>query len=309
MPSEFVLPAPAKLNLFLHIIGRRPDGYHNLQTLFQFLDYGDQLTFTAIDDGVELVTDLAGVAAEDNLIMKAVRLLLQVSGCRSGVRIALDKRLPMGAGLGGGSSNAATTLLGLNALWGLGLGMDQLAGLGLQLGADVPVFVRGYSAFAEGVGDALTPLEPPEEWFLVAVPDVHVSTAAMYGHRDLTRDSLPITLGAALDLSFAKHQQRRNDFQSLVCTQHPQVDKTLRVLDNFAGLSIGRALMSGSGASVFVRFANHEQALTAQSELGVHISRNDVPEKVSGLYSFVARGVNTSPLHWTLQSLGFALPA
>ena len=308
MLSELVLPAQAKLNLFLHIIGRRPDGYHNLQTLFQFLDYGDQLTFTPMDSAVELVADLAGVAEADNLVIKAVRLLQQVSECQSGVRIVLEKRLPMGAGLGGGSSDAATALLGLNALWGLGLSIDQLAELGLQLGADVPVFVRGYSAFAEGVGEVLTPLEPPEEWFLVAVPDVHVNTAAMFGHPDLTRDSLPITLCAASDLSLANHQQRRNDFQSLVCTQHPQVDKTLRVLDNFAGLSIGRAIMSGSGASVFARFASREQALTAQSELNSHISRNDVPEKVSKLHSFVAHGVNTSPLHRTLRSLG-ALPA
>ena len=245
MLSELVLPAPAKLNLFLHIIGRRPDGYHNLQTLFQFLDYGDQLTFTALDEGVELVTDLAGVPVADNLVMKAIRLLQQASGCRSGVRIVLDKRLPMGAGLGGGSSDAATALLGLNALWGLGLSMDQLAELGLQLGADVPVFVRGYSAFAEGVGDVLTSLKPPQEWVLVVVPDAHVNTVAMYGHRDLTRDSLPITLCAASDLSFANHQQRRNDFQALVCALYPQVDKTLRVLDNFADLSIGRAMMSG----------------------------------------------------------------
>ncbi len=309
MLSELVLPAPAKLNLFLHIIGRRPDGYHNLQTLFQFLDYGDQLTFTALDKGVELVTDLAGVAMADNLVMKAVRLLQQVSNYQSGVRIVLDKRLPMGAGLGGGSSDAATALLGLNALWGLGLSMDQLAELGLQLGADVPVFVRGYSAFAEGVGDVLTPLEPPEEWFLVVMPDAHVNTAAMYSHRDLTRDSLPITLCAASDLSFANHQQRRNDFQALVCTLYPQVDKTLRVLDNFADLSIGRAMMSGSGASVFVRFASREQAQAAQSELNLHTSPNGVPEQASRLRSFVARGVNRSPLHRALQSFGFTLPA
>lgn len=308
MLSELVLPAPAKLNLFLHIIGRRPDGYHNLQTLFQFLDYGDQLTFSATDHGVELVADLDGVAVADNLVMKAVRLLQQVSKCQLGVRIVLDKRLPMGAGLGGGSSNAATALLGLNALWGLGLSMDQLARLGLQLGADVPVFVRGYSAFAEGVGDVLTPMEPLQEWFLVAVPDAHVNTAAMYGHPDLTRDSLPITLRAALALSFADHQQRRNDFQPLVRTLHPQVDKTLRVLDNFAGLSIGPAMMSGSGASVFVRFASCEQAQAVQSELNTRISRNGVPEQASRLHSFVARGTNISPLHRALQSFGFALP-
>ena len=309
MLSELVLPAPAKLNLFLHIIGRRPDGYHNLQTLFQFLDYGDQLTFTALDEGVELVTALAGVPVADNLVMKAVRLLQQASGCRSGVRIVLDKRLPMGAGLGGGSSDAATALLGLNALWGLGLSMDQLAELGLQLGADVPVFVRGYSAFAEGVGDVLTSLKPPQEWVLVVVPDAHVNTAAMYGHRDLTRDSLPITLCAASDLSFANHQQRRNDFQALVCALYPQVDKTLRVLDNFADLSIGRAMMSGSGASVFVRFASREQAQAAQSELNLHTFPNGVPEQASRLRSFVARGTNVSPLHRALQSFGFTLPA
>ncbi len=308
MLSELVLPAPAKLNLFLHIISRRPDGYHNLQTLFHFLDYGDQLTFATIDQGVELVTNLDGVDAEDNLVMKAVRLLRRVSGCRLGIRIVLDKHLPLGAGLGGGSSNAATVLLGLNAIWGLGLSMDQLAGLGVQLGADVPVFVRGHSAFAEGVGDLLSPLELPEEWFLVAVPNVHVNTAAMYSHPDLTRDSLPITLRAALALSHADHEQRRNDFQPLVRAVHPQVDKTLRVLDNFAGLSIGRAMMSGSGASVFVRFASYGQALTVQSELNSCIFCDGALEQTSKLHSFVARGVNVSPLHGALRGLGFALP-
>ena len=223
MLTELVLPAPAKLNLFLHITGRRPDGYHNLQTLFQFLDFGDQLTIVVINSGIELVSDLEGVEPEDNLIVKAARLLQQETGCRQGARIHLDKRLPMGGGLGGGSSNAATTLLGLNALWGLNLTIDQLTALGLKLGADVPVFVRGHSAFAEGVGEILTPIELQEAWFLILVPDARVNTAEMYGHGDLTRNSLPISVRDVLEregftfdqVSFdqASNQEHHNKLQ------------------------------------------------------------------------------------------------
>lgn len=303
MLTELVLPAPAKLNLFLHIIGRRPDGYHNLQTLFQFLDFGDQLTFVLSDtsSGITLASDLQGVAPEDNLIVKAARLLQRESGCRHGVRIQLDKQLPMGGGLGGGSSNAATALLGLNVLWGLNFTIDQLADLGLTLGADVPVFVRGHSAFAEGVGEVLSLVDPEEYWFLVAIPDVQVNTAAMYGHRDLTRDSMPIKVCAAFDQR--PDQRRRNDFEPLVRALYPEVDKTLSLLDNLADSNIGRAMMSGSGASVFARFVGREQALAAQAEL----SFNENPDDTSKLHSFVARGINRSPLHTALQHAGYSI--
>ena len=307
MLTELVFPAPAKLNLFLHITGRRPDGYHNLQTLFQFLDFGDQLTITKSDSGIELVSNLEGVEPEDNLIVKAARLLQKEVGCQHGAEILLHKKLPMGGGLGGGSSNAATTLLGLNALWGLNLTIDQLAALGLKLGADVPVFVRGHSAFAEGVGEILTPLDPQEDWFLVVAPDVQVNTAAMYGHSDLTRDSLPIKVCAALDQG--SEQQRRNDFEPLVRSLYPEVDKTLSLLDNLADSSIGRAMMSGSGASAFARFASREQALTAQAELNLSVTRPEIADDTSKLHSFVAHGTNRSPLHTALQQAGFMLTA
>ena len=305
---ELVLPAPAKLNLFLHITGRRPDGYHNLQTLFQFLDFGDQLTITKRDPGIELVSSLEGVKPEDNLIVKAVRLLQQEVGRELGAEILLDKKLPMGGGLGGGSSNAATTLLGLNALWGLNLTIDRLAMIGLKLGADVPVFVRGHSAFAEGVGEILTPMDPQEDWFLVTVPDVRVNTAAMFGHSDLTRDSLPIRVCASLDQG--SEQPRRNDFEPLVRSLYPEVDKTFSLLDNLADSNVGeRAMMSGSGASVFVRFSSREQALAAQAKLALNETSPKIVDDTSKLRSFVVRGINCSPLHTALQQAGFALTA
>lgn len=191
--ATLTLPAPAKLNLWLHIIGRRPDGYHELETVFQFLDHADQLHYSLRDDGqIHLRTEIAGVPHDSNLIVKAARKLQQQSGCALGVDIWLDKILPMGGGIGGGSSNAATTLLALNHLWQLGWDEDRLAGLGLGLGADVPVFVRGHAAFAQGVGEQLTPVDPEEPWYVVLVPQVSVSTAEIFSHPELTRDSLPL---------------------------------------------------------------------------------------------------------------------
>ena len=191
--EALVLPSPAKLNLMLHILGRRADGYHELQTLFQFLDYGDEMTFAVRDDGVIFLhTEFAGVAHDDNLIVKAAKKLQQQSNSPLGIDIWIKKILPMGGGIGGGSSNAATTLLGLNHLWQLNWTEDQLAALGLSLGADVPVFVRGHAAFAEGVGEILTPVEPEEPWYVVLVPQVSVSTAEIFSDPLLTRDSLPI---------------------------------------------------------------------------------------------------------------------
>ena len=192
-------PAPAKLNLFLHITGRREDGYHQLQSVFQFLDYGDELTFKLCSDGEVLRTsDLPGVPSEQDLVVRAAKLLFQHASCSRGVEIEIEKRLPMGGGLGGGSSNAATTLVALNEMCELGLSIDELAALGLQLGADVPVFVRGVAAWAEGVGEQLTALEgeqaPPEPWYLVIEPDCSISTEVVFNAPDLTRDCHPITI-------------------------------------------------------------------------------------------------------------------
>ena len=288
MLVPLTLPAPAKLNLFLHIIGRRSDGYHRLQTLFQFLDFGDELNFLEQSD-LELECDIPELVTNDNLILKAARLLQAHSGCEKGARIQLIKRLPMGGGVGGGSSDAATTLHGLNILWNLGFGDDKLAELGLQLGADVPVFVRGFSAFAEGVGEVLTAVEPEECWYLVLKPGCHVNTMEMFRHQDLTRDTLPIKVCAALNGLHGK--KRRNDFQSLVRRLYPEVDKCLMLLDNAENSSMGQAMMSGSGACVFAPFASREQAEATM--VGID----------SDVDGFVARGVNRSPLHKAINRL------
>jgi 4-diphosphocytidyl-2-C-methyl-D-erythritol kinase len=271
--TSLTLPAPAKLNLFLHITGRRDDGYHNLQTLFQLLDHGDKLQFTLRDDGeIRLTPAIAGVPHEENLIVKAARALQQASGTNLGANIRLDKRLPMGGGIGGGSSNAATTLLGLNYLWGSPLNPQQLADIGVSLGADVPVFVHGKTAWAEGVGEQLQAIDMPEKWYLVATPNCHVSTAEIFSHKDLTRDTSAIKVAAFLE------QGGRNDCQPLVRKLYPEVGETLDWLSQF-----GHAQMTGTGASVFIAFDSEESAQAVLEKL---------PEDIQG---FVARGVDTSP--------------
>ncbi|MEL0168979.1 MAG: 4-(cytidine 5'-diphospho)-2-C-methyl-D-erythritol kinase [Pseudomonadaceae bacterium] len=273
------LPAPAKLNLFLHITGRRADGYHNLQTLFQFLDHGDTLHFSQRNDGeLRLLTELPGVDAEDNLIMRAARMLKQASGTALGADIQLDKVLPMGGGIGGGSSDAATTLLGLNHLWQTGLSIDQLADIGITLGADVPVFVRGHAAWAEGVGEQLTPVELPEPWFLVVAPDCHVSTAEIFSDERLTRNTSPITLAAFVAGG------GRNDCLPVVTTRYPEIRNTLILLNNYC-----EAKMTGTGSCLFGAFPNEREADKVRARLP------------ATLRSFVARGCNVSPLHRELQ--------
>jgi 4-diphosphocytidyl-2-C-methyl-D-erythritol kinase len=284
MPS-LTLPAPAKLNLFLHIVGRRADGYHQLQTLFQLLDYGDALTFTPRDDGEICLRSEGAVpedlAAEDNLVMKAARGLAAAAAERGqqvrGADIVLDKRLPAGGGLGGGSSDAATTLLGLDHLWGLALGEDTLAALGARLGADVPVFVRGRSAWAEGIGEQLAPVDLPERWYLVIHPGCAVSTAEVFQHPELTRDT-PMTTIAAF---FAG--DTRNDCENLVRRLAEPVDKALIWLQKF-----GNAALTGSGACVFASFASERAARAALSAM-----QREAPRSWQG---FVARGVNRSPV-------------
>lgn len=280
------LPAPAKLNLFLHIVGRRPDGYHELQTLFQFLDYGDELTFTLTPGhaGVRLATPMPGVPDDDNLILRAARALETRAGRRlPGVTIAIDKRLPMGGGLGGGSSDAATTLLALNHLWRLGLDLDTLAGIGLGLGADVPVFVHGQAAFGEGVGERLTPAHPPEDWFVVLKPDCHINTGKIFSEEGLTRDTPKIKIAPAFEGDASRY---RNDCEDVVRKLYPEVNQSLEWLSQF-----GPARLTGTGACIFGRFPTESAA------------RIIWESKPSGITGFVAKGVNQSPLHKKLTEL------
>jgi 4-diphosphocytidyl-2-C-methyl-D-erythritol kinase len=268
-------PAPAKVNLFLHITGRRPDGYHLLQTAFQFLDYGDTLDFEVRGDGViRRATPLPGIAPETDLTVRAALLLQRHAGIRLGADIHINKRIPPGGGLGGGSSDAATTLWALNCLWGLGMSAGDLAGLGLRLGADVPVFVRGWSAWAEGVGEILTPLSLAESWYLVLVPEAQVPTAAIFAAPELTRDCDALTIDG-----FLSGDQGLNVCEPVVRARYPEVGEALDWLSRFAP-----ARMSGTGACVFARFAERPAAEDVRRQLP------------AGWRGFVARGCNRSPL-------------
>ena len=283
--NSLVLPSPAKLNLFLHILGRRPDGYHELQTLFQFLNYGDTLTLTARTDGrIVLEQPLPGVPDEENLIVRAARQLAATAGHTTpGVSIAIDKQLPMGGGLGGGSSNAATTLVGLNRLWGLNRSLDELAELGLSLGADVPVFVRGHAAWGEGVGERLTDANPPEDWFLVIKPPCDISTKEIFSEQGLTRDTPGIKIAPAFEGDASRY---RNDCEDVVRKLYPEVNQSLEWLSQF-----GPARLTGTGACIFGRFPTESAA------------RIIWESKPSGVTGFVAKGVNISPLHKKLTEL------
>ena len=279
--ARLTLPSPAKLNLMLHILGRRTDGYHELQTLFQFVDHGDELAFALREDGeIRLHADLKGVPHDSNLIVKAARLLKAHAASPLGADIWLSKVLPMGGGIGGGSSNAATTLLGLDHLWQLGLSEDVLAELGLQLGADVPVFVRGHAAFAEGVGEKLTPVEPAEPWYLVLVPQVSVSTAEIFSDPLLTRDSPPIKVRPVLE------GNSRNDCTPVVERRYPEVRNALNLLGKYT-----EAKLTGTGSCVFGAFPNKAEADKVSALLA---------ETLTG---FVAKGSNISMLHRKLRTL------
>jgi 4-diphosphocytidyl-2-C-methyl-D-erythritol kinase len=267
-------PAPAKINLFLHIVGRRPDGYHLLQTVFQFLDVGDELRFTLRDDGlIRRTTPLTGVPEHQDLTVRAAMLLKQFTGITQGVDIAVEKRLPLGAGLGGGSSDAATTLVALNRLWRLNLPRERLAELGLQLGADVPIFICGRAAWAEGVGEHLTPLELPEPWYVVVVPPCHVSTAEIFAAPDLTRNAHPLKIAAFLSGAGS------NQCEAVVCRRYPEVRRALDWLGAYAP-----ARMSGTGAAVFAAFAEEAAA------------RGVLAQVPTEWRAFVAKGLNVSPL-------------
>ena len=278
------LPSPAKLNLFLYITGQRADGYHTLQTLFQFLDYGDTLTFHPRQDGqVRLLTPMSGVPEEQNLILRAARLLMQVARESyrlpdgSGADISIEKRLPMGGGLGGGSSNAATVLVALNALWQCGLSVDELATLGLTLGADVPVFVRGHAAFAEGVGEILTPVSVAEKWYLVAHPGVSIPTPVIFKDPDLPRNTPERSIDTLLKCEFS------NDCEVIARKRFHEVDAALSWLLEYAP-----SRLTGTGACVFAEFDTESRA------------RQVLEQAPEWLNAFVAKGVNLSPLHRAL---------
>lgn len=272
-------PAPAKLNLFLHVVGRRADGYHLLQTVFQFLDHGDLIELTPRADGViSRLNVLPGVPPEADLVVRAARCLQAHTGCALGADIRVHKRLPLGGGLGGGSSNAATVLVGLNALWQTQLGVSALAGLGLALGADVPVFVHGEAAWAEGVGEHLTPVAPPEPVYLVIHPGVQVPTATVFRDPELTRNT-PVSTIADLLQAGLSPAACRNDCEPVTRRLFPAVGDALEWLSHH-----GDARMSGTGACVFAAFASAAAAQAAARE---------VPAAWQG---FVAAGCNRSPL-------------
>lgn len=267
-------PAPAKLNLFLHVVGRRPDGYHLLQSVFRFIDYCDRLSFEISDSPeIVLLNPLPGVPVESDLCLRAARLLQQESGCRLGAKIGIEKRLPMGGGLGGGSSDAATALIVLNRLWKLDFGREKLQQIGLKLGADVPVFIFGENAFAEGIGEKLAPVCLDPAWYLVLVPQVQISTAEIFASPELTRNTNPIKIS---DFSI---RAGHNDLEPVACNRYPVVAEHLAWLRRY-----GRAAMTGSGSCVFAEFSSEFDARRALDEL---------PQ---GMRGFLARGLDRHPL-------------
>lgn len=278
--ETLTLPAPGKLNLFLHINSQRPDGHHELQTIFQLLDYSDSLSFVPRNDkDITVNAKIPGLAAKNNLVMRAAKLIQQHDKKRRGVEISLEKKLPIGGGVGGGSSDAATTLHALNQLWDLKLPNEQLIRLGQQLGADVPVFVRGCTCWAEGIGDILSPMELPEDWFVVVQPKVSVSTTEIFFDKQLTRDT------PKQEASSALIETGINDCQAVVIKRHPEVAAALNWLNQF-----GTAQMTGTGACIFARFASQSAALEIVEQL---------PDNLKG---FAARGVNRSPLLTALEA-------
>ena len=273
--SDGCWPAPAKLNLFLHITGRRPDGYHDLQTLFQILDWGDELRFEVNDSGrIGRTNHIDGIPESEDICVRAAQLLQNRCEVQKGVQIELLKHIPMGAGLGGGSSDAATVLCALNHLWSCGLTQKQLAALGLELGADVPVFIFGRSAFAEGVGERLRAIELGPAWYVVLVPQVTVSTAEIFAARELTRNTKAIKIAAF------STGQGHNDLQSVACERFPEIARHMNWLGKFSA-----AMMTGSGACVFGAFDDESAARSVLEQL---------PADMKG---FAARGLDRHPLY------------
>lgn len=285
-------PAPAKLNLMLHITGQRDDGYHELQTVFQFIDFSDEMTFKLRNDNqVNRHCDNFDVPEDEDIIIRAANALKKqflqkqpLENTKFGVDISLKKNIPMGAGLGGGSSDAATTLVALNRIWNTSFSVDELAEIGLELGADIPVFVHGYAAFAEGVGERLSPITPAECWYLVLIPPVHVSTKEVFCNPQLTRDCSTIKL---CDLS---RYEWRNVCTPVVVDNYPEVSQAIEIISNYS-----KACMSGTGASVFASFDTKAQA----DEILQKIRENPIS---GSWFSFVAKGLNRSPLYHFLES-------
>lgn len=281
-------PAPAKLNLFLRITGRRDDGYHLLQTVFRILEWGDSVRLRIREDGQirRHGPSVPGVDEADDLTVRAAKMLQSASKCAQGADIIVDKRIPAGGGFGGGSSDAATVLVGLNALWRTGLDVDRLAELGLRLGADVPVFVRGENAWAEGVGEELSPVDLPPAWYVLADPGVHAPTATLFKSPELTRDAPPATMS-----DFVSGVPLGNAFEPVLRAREPAVEAV------FAALSqVGSPRLTGSGSGCFVEFATRESAEAALAALP------------TGLRAWVAEGAQASPLHraladWTKQAI------
>jgi len=279
--SELTAPAPAKLNLFLLVTGRRADGYHTLQTLFRFINFGDTLHFRLRRDGrVRRVTQLPGVPEERDLTVRAARLLQAETDCTLGADISIEKQLPYGGGLGGGSSDAATTLIALNRLWKRQLPRERLQALGLRLGADVPVFVFGRNAYAEGIGERLQAVELPPAWYLVLIPPVAVSTAEVFADPQLTHTTTPVTLRAFSEGWATPEGAGRNDLEAVVCRRHPEVARHLEWLRRF-----GPAAMTGSGGCVYCPFPSASAAQSMQQRL---------PSDMRGV---VAEGLSQHPLY------------
>ena len=291
-------PAPAKLNLFLHVTGRRPDGLHNLQTLFQILDWGDSVFIKATNDGAitRRAADYA-VEAEQDLVIRAARLLREATGFKGGAELEVRKHIPTGSGLGGGSSNAATVLCVLNWLWDCGLGADALADLGLQLGADVPVFVRGHSAVATGVGEALEPVVLGERYYLLVTPRIHISTAQIFSDPELRRDSAEINLAAA------QAGGGRNDCQPVACARFPELAALFGLLAPF-----GEPRLSGTGSSIFISMPSQAAAQDAANLLQEQ-QKNGSAQTSNCRYNVRAvGGLDRSPLHRELEKVAPGLP-
>jgi 4-diphosphocytidyl-2-C-methyl-D-erythritol kinase len=268
-------PAPAKLNLFLHITGRRADGYHLLQTVFQFIQLQDEIDFTVLDsDEVRRSSEMPGVNAEDDLVVRAARMLKEKTGCKLGVDINVTKSIPEGGGLGGGSSDAATTLVALNELWKTGLSLEELGRMGLSLGADVPIFVHAHAAWAEGVGENLMPIEPQESWYLVIHPGCSVATQTVFNAEDLTRNTAAITIRDFLEGG------GRNDCELVVRNHYEKVAKALDWLGQFAPVKL-----TGTGACLFAPFSEEQQAIAVKDQL---------PDDT--WQGYVVKGMNKSPL-------------
>ncbi|OOH91330.1 4-(cytidine 5'-diphospho)-2-C-methyl-D-erythritol kinase [Pasteurellaceae bacterium 15-036681] len=277
--AKLTFPSPAKLNLFLYITGKRADGYHELQTLFQFLDFGDEIEIEITENSsIELLNQIEGVAVEQNLIYRAAKLLQNKTACNQGAKIAVTKRLPMGGGVGGGSSNAATVLVALNHLWQTGLSLEQLAEMGLSLGADVPIFVRGFAAFAEGVGEKLIACQPQEKWYVILKPDVSISTASIFQHPNLPRNTPKRDIAELMNSTWG------NDCEKIVRELYSEVEDLLAWLVQYAP-----SRLTGTGACVFAEFDSEDEA------------RKVFTLKPDNVQGFVAQGQNISPLHQQLN--------